>query len=159
MVAELKHGDELRLLLPPRTYGRGQLSFAPIGRGQKRTAATDKMGAVVQQAIIAHRIGGESRRSIALRTSYSEREVQSWLTGTTWPAYSAPVLERLADLGIGRHRGERRFHGGQRYREIIAAQADLLSRLVWLFRHDPRPEVVRALEDARLLTEYGTTSP
>ena len=155
MVAELKHGDELRLLLPPRTYGRGQLSLAPIGRGQKRTAATDKMGAVVQQAIIAHRIGGESRRSIALRTSYSEREVQSWLTGTTWPAYSAPVLERLAELGIGRHRGNRRRNGG-RYQEIISAQAGLLAMVAWLFRYDPRPEVVRLLADARLLTEYGT---
>jgi hypothetical protein len=151
MVAALRDERTAGLICEPHTDPGAPDHLLGNGGRLRRTAERDRIGAMIQHAILAYVVGGESRASISERVGYSQRQVQAWIGGEAWLAYTQPVLERLRSLGIGRLRGDRCLTGA-RFGEIVSAQADVLARVAWTFRNDPRPEAQRLVEDARLLS-------
>lgn len=165
MAIQLKPDQErvLPLLLEPDPYGGragaetlrlSRTGYRRVDGAIVRHHGDDPHGAMVQHAIVRYYVHGVGRAQLARETTYSERQVQSWLSGTASLAYGAPVRRALANLGIGLNRAgsSTAQPSDRRNREIAAALLALLVDAGWLLNRDTRPAAARFMRLARLLT-------
>ena len=132
-------------LKPLKRLQNNQLQYGwrPIGswEGRRRRVtwirdhAHDDDGAAIQHLICRYALWGVRRSELAAETGYSERQIQTWLSGgSRRGSYGTAVLQRLAALGIGPGRGCRNDHRSvqrrRRLDQIVAAQAALMEAVV-----------------------------
>ncbi len=128
-----------------RSYGCHVLGWRAVQRSDARVRQHehDVHGARAQHFIAWQVLCGVYRATLAERFGYSERSVQAILCGTTYAAYTAPVLDELRHLGIS---NGRRL-APVRMREIAEARQRLLEEALWLLRLPaPAPSLVATLE-------------
>lgn len=126
-------------------------------RGEAREHADDAFGAVVQHAIVRYLLTDATRAEVAVDLGVTERTAQAYLSGAIWGAYGRPILDRLAELGIGAGRGRWR-DAADRPREIVAACLPLLARAADALEGRPLDvdERDRLIADLRLLAAGGS---
>ena len=103
---------------------------------------------VVQRMLASYALGYQSRAQIALKYGYSERQVQSILTGSTLGALTRPVRDRLVALGVCNERGHRSFKRDQEVRAALERVAVLAADMLrdWsMYTNDQRQEVATDL--------------
>lgn len=116
-------------------------------RGQQtphRDHRGDEGGAAAQHALVRYMLGGETRREIAHSMCYSERVIQSYLSGKAYPAYTAPIFATFARLGIPTTRGT--ALSSPRWHAVMLAQRQVLRAAL------ERPSDPKVLADMRLFT-------
>lgn len=170
MVAELRsESTSLPLLFPPdkpEPHGRCQgwrrtqyESARADASGLYRDHAADEYGARVQHAIVRYVFGQVRRSVIANEFTISETNVGYYLRGAIWGAYGRPVLRALRRLGITPGRGD--WKGGERQREIIAANQSVMRRAIDALEGPPIGPDARdkLLADLYLLTVAAEDRP
>lgn len=145
----------LPLLLPPDPP-TGEEDFRSVGwrwrNGMlRRHPADDVHGAEVQWMVLRYFRDGVRRKELAFEYGYSERTVQSYLSGReSWSrAYGAPVRRALAMMGIPIVRWRTTV---RRTDAEIAAGRAALVRAAALLANDPRDEARQMVRAAQLLT-------
>lgn len=144
----------LTLLVPPSRPSKAERR--PVGwrwRGDvlERRPEHDEQGAEVQWMVLRYYRDGVRRKTLAFEYGYSERVVQTYLSGrSSWGrAYAAPVLDALRAMGVPTVRWRT---GISRAVAEVAATRAAIRNAALLLADDPRPEAKRLVRAARLLT-------
>lgn len=135
------------------------LLFEPVAVGRRRrvvyeldiplwlyrTPRTDQTGAVAQRIVLRFALLGETRKGLAWRYGYSERQIQSIVSGRAWGEYTRPIRDWLEPFGV-----KFMFMWGGRGQlgGVVAAQADLIRQCEAALAH-PERLAARELETLR----------
>lgn len=136
-------------IAPPPTGEWGYIGRCPgwirrDSRTFERRQSDDVWGATAQHIIVRYVLHGVERKQLAQDYSLSERQIQEYLSGQAWRAYTLPVLASFARLGLSLKRKNRQL----RQERIAAAMLGRVADVVMLLKDDERPlaqHVVREL--------------